>query len=258
MTPNNPGDWYRPPATALGMVELYHAQSMWDTRQHPKVYKTFVELWNTGKLWVSIDRVCFKTPYNANHKQYDHRGFVHWDMDPWQEKLPFGLQGVLVLEDTDENQGGFHCVPGMHKYLPEWIKSVEVPSQRERFHSDGIPINVPKPALNKLKLQKIPAKKGDLVIWRRELAHGNGHNESNRPRLAQYINMFPERNDIPNRLTPQECLHPETKYERIHMWENNGTPFHKPGDVRRFEEKHSRAELTDLGKKLLGTEEWQD
>src|SRR5688500_5495642 len=110
------------------MVEMYHHQAMWDTRQYPKMYKAFAEMWNTGKLWVSLDRVCFKPPSNQRFPDYDHKGFVHWDADPWRNDLPFGLQGVLVLEDTEEDQGGFHCVPGMHKYLRKWISGVEQPS----------------------------------------------------------------------------------------------------------------------------------
>ncbi len=46
-------------------------------------------------------------------------GFVHWDLDPWALRQPvtFGLQGVLCLEDTQENQGGFQCVPTMHRWI---------------------------------------------------------------------------------------------------------------------------------------------
>lgn len=44
--------------------------------------------------------------------------------------------------------------------------------KRDKFHNGGIPINVPPNALRKLKIQQIPAKAGDLIIWRRELAHG--------------------------------------------------------------------------------------
>jgi hypothetical protein len=80
MSPTNPPDWYRPPIAFNGFVEMYHQQAMWNTRQHPRIYKAFSELWNTGKLWVSIDRVCMKPPSNPNHKSYDHRGFVHWDL----------------------------------------------------------------------------------------------------------------------------------------------------------------------------------
>jgi ectoine hydroxylase-related dioxygenase (phytanoyl-CoA dioxygenase family) len=197
-------------------------------------------------------------PSNPQHKNFDHRGFVHWDLDPWEEEIPFGLQGVLALEDTEENQGGFHCVPGMHKYLREYIKKVPSPPQRERFHTHGVPINVPKPALQRLKLQKIPAKKGDLVIWRRELAHGNGHNVSSSPRLAQYINMYPHRPHQVKRLTPQESLHPEPKYERIKMYQSNSAAANKPGDIRRFEENHPPANLTDLGKRILGLDSWDE
>ena len=40
----------------------------------------FSELWNTGKLWVSIDRACMKTPSNPNYPDFDGKGFVHWDL----------------------------------------------------------------------------------------------------------------------------------------------------------------------------------
>jgi len=119
----------------------------------------------------------------------------------------------------------------------------------------GIPLNVPKYNLKQLDLQKIPAKKGDLIIWRRELAHGNGHNISTRPRIAQYINMFPERCGNYKKLTPQDSLHPENQTERIDMWRNNLPP---PGrtDRREYSLNKSPAKLTHLGKKLLGLEEW--
>ena len=59
---------------------MYHQQSMWNTRQHPRIYRAFAELWNTGKLWVSIDRVCMKLPQNPIHTKYNYKGFVHWDL----------------------------------------------------------------------------------------------------------------------------------------------------------------------------------
>ncbi len=32
---------------------------------------------------------------------------------------------------------------------------------------------------------------GDLVIWHQALPHGASPNRANRPRVVQYINMFP-------------------------------------------------------------------
>jgi len=36
----------------------------------------------------------------------------------------------------------------------------------------------------------VPAAAGDLVIWRQELPHGPSPNRTDRPRMAQYINMY--------------------------------------------------------------------
>jgi len=257
MDRKNSKDWYRPPATRIGFVELYHCQAFWNNRSHPRVYNAFVQLWKNHKLWVSIDRACMKVPTSSDYPDYLHRGFVHWDLDPWSSDLPFGLQGVLCLEDTPENCGGFHCVPGLHKTLSEWIKTVEPPvTSIEKFHSLGIPINVPENALKTLKVKQIDAKAGDLIIWRRELAHGNGQNFSDRPRLAQYINMFPERYYETRVLTPQECLHPETRHQRIEGWKNNQAPHHKPGDKTSKKRDYQKPELSELGVKLLGLENW--
>jgi len=50
-----------------------------------------------------------------------------------------------------------------------------------------------------------------------------------------------------------------SRQERIHAWQTNthpsGAPF--PGDPRRVEEQRTaRAELTPLGRKLLGVDLW--
>ena len=86
------------------------------------------------------------------------------------------------------------------------------------------------------------------------LAHGNGHNTSGRPRLAQYITMFPAP------AVPLSEKAEQQRQDRIHRWRNRlpppGDPF--PGDPRQKEELHgSTAELTPLGRKLLGLDLWQ-
>ena len=80
MDPNNPKDWYRPPAVRNGFVELYHDQTFWDNRCSPRIYKAFAQLFGTRDLWVSIDRACMKVPTLPNDKYWNHQGFVHWDL----------------------------------------------------------------------------------------------------------------------------------------------------------------------------------
>jgi ectoine hydroxylase-related dioxygenase (phytanoyl-CoA dioxygenase family) len=89
---------------------------------------------------------------------------------------------------------------------------------------------------------------GDLLIWTSQLLHGNGHNVSKKPRLCQYVSMNPanEQND-------------ELRQQRIAAWRGNTHPAARafPGDPRGIEERRdSPAELTNLGRKLLGVDSW--
>src|SRR5579862_4006582 len=43
MDPNDPGDWYRPPHSPGGMIELYQHQALWNVRQHPRLYQIYRE-----------------------------------------------------------------------------------------------------------------------------------------------------------------------------------------------------------------------
>lgn len=240
MDPNNLDDWYRMPLTPGGMVEMYHHQTIWDNRQHPRMHKLFAELIGTEKLWVTLDRVNMKPPFREDHPEYDHKGFTHWDVDTSTLPVPFWVQGVLYLSDTDETMGGFQCIPGFHKNLEEWI--AKQPEGRNPFVPDlkAIP--------EEYKLIPIPGKAGDMVIWDRLLAHGNGRNKSNLPRFAQYIAMRPdyERDEA-------------EREERIKAWQTR-THLKRPyfyGDPRETEVKHGKtAELTPLGRKLLGIDAW--
>src|SRR5438105_11827383 len=184
MNPNDPEDWYRKPLAPGGMVEVYQHQSLWDNRQHPRVHQAFSEIFGSEKLWVSFDRANLKPPYNPKYPDYDHRGFIHWDIDTRKlHEIPFGVQGVLCLTETTSDMGGFHCVPGMHRNLDEWIKTQPKNRNPRVLDLDGRSV-VP-----------IPGKAGDLIIWNRLLPHGNGRNLSDRPRMAQYITMFPAAED---------------------------------------------------------------
>src|SRR5579884_378775 len=237
MDPNDPETWYRGERRPGGMVEIYQHQALWDTRQYPRVHAAFAGIFGTEKLWVSLDRACMKPPNHPDHPEHEYKGFIHWDLDTSKLPARFGVQGVLYLTDTEVDQGGFQCVPGFHKNLEEWIKA-QPPDRNPRV-----------PDLNSLpdgmKVTPIPGKAGDLLIWNRMLAHGNGRNTSQRPRLAQYISMYPASEDEAHR------------QERIACWRERRHPRSFPGDPRQREQKYGvTAELTPLGRKLLGLDLW--
>ncbi len=234
--PNNRETWYHKPITPGGMVEIYQHQTMWNNRQNPKIHQIFTELWGTEKLWVSIDRAALKVPSHPDHPDFFVKQQIHWDADSKRTTRPKGLQGVLYLADTALNQGGFCCVPELYQQFDTWVKT-----QPEDRHSNF-------PDLTGFEVTPIPGKAGDMVIWDVMLPHGNGPNDSNLPRYAQYISMG-----------PPERIAIESRENRIKCWQDHLPPGNSifPGDVRKIEEQFGkRADLTPLGRKLLGVDDW--
>lgn len=245
MDPDDKESWYKykpytredrcSPISGAGMVEMYQHQALWDNRQHPKIHQAFAEIWDDEKLWVSLDRANMKPPARDDRPEWGHQGMIHWDMDTSEQPIRFGVQGVLYLTDTAENQGGFQCVPGFNNTFEEWVKTQ--PEDRNPRHPD----------LADLEVKSIAGKAGDLLIWHRLLAHGNGHNTSDKPRLAQYITMSPAPKD-----------NEEGRQARIKAWQERRPMSNWPGDARDWEhEKQETAVLTELGRKLLGVDLWE-
>ncbi|MFP6645057.1 MAG: phytanoyl-CoA dioxygenase family protein, partial [Candidatus Latescibacterota bacterium] len=237
MDPDDSETWYKykpytrddrsSPISGAGMVEMYQHQALWDNRQHPKIHQAFSEIWDDERLWVSIDRANMKPPARDDRPEWGHQGMIHWDVDTSEQPIRFGVQGVLYLTDTAENQGGFQCVPGFNNTFEEWVKTQ--PEDR----------NPHQPDLADLQVKSIAGKAGDLLIWHRLLAHGNGHNTSDKPRLAQYITMSPAPKDSE-----------EARQGRIKAWQERRPLSNWPGDSRDWEhERQEPAVLTELGRK---------
>lgn len=240
MDPDDPATWY-PPERHGGLVYLHQHQALWDNRQSPRVHEAFAELLGEQALWVSMDRATMKPPVSPQFPAHDDRGFIHWDLDT-SRPLParLGVQGVLALTDTTVDMGGFQCIPGFHRELADWIAAQ--PADRDARSPD----------LSRLPpgfaVTPIPMAAGDLVIWDRLLAHGNGRNIGPRPRLAQYLTMSPASDDE------------AARQERIACWRERRAPRswerEMPEAHRDRERRHPPAELTPLGRRLLGLDGW--
>ncbi len=239
--PADPETWYAPPRaemkmkelTNTGMVEVYNTQQLWNNRQMQKVYDAFVDIWGTEKLWVTIDRANLNFPMRPGH---EYKGFIHWDYDP--ETKPVNVQGVLALADQDdENMGGFQCVPELFRTYNSW--KLTQPADRDRF----------KPDTTGFDMKKVKMEAGDLLIFNSLQPHGIRPNKSiDKVRIAQYISMMPAEED-------NEAL----RNWRINSWRDRIAPegYAFPGDPRKWEQtKYETAELNELGKKLVGLNDW--
>ena len=239
--PTNSDTWYAPPRaeikmkelTNTGMVEVYNNQHLWNNRMTQKVYDAFRDIWGIEKLWVTIDRANLNFPIKPGFEQ---KGFIHWDYDP--ETKPVNVQGVLALADqTDENMGGFQCIPDLFRTYDTW--KLTQPEDRDRF----------KPDTTGFEFIKVKMEAGDLLIFNSLQPHGIRPNMSiDKVRIAQYISMMPAEEN-------NEAL----CQWRINSWKDSVAPegYAFPGDPRKWEQtKYGTAILNELGKKLLGLEKW--
>ena len=238
---DDPSTWYTVPRaemkmkelTNTGMVEAYNNQHLWNNRMTQKVYDAFMDIWGTGNLWVTIDRANLNFPIIPGFEQ---KGFIHWDYDP--ETKPVNVQGVLALADqTDENMGGFQCIPELFRSYDTWKHSQ--PADRDHF----------KPDTTGFEFEKVKMEAGDLLIFNSLQPHGIRPNRSSdKVRIAQYISMMPAEEDN------------ETLCQwRVNSWRDSIAPegYAFPGDPRKWEQtKYGKAELNDLGEKLLGLRKW--
>lgn len=108
--------------------------------------------------------------------------WVHRFASPQDELWRRGGQAFMPphLTDTNGDQGALRLVPGFHHRITAgWWDALEGRDPRRiDLAGEAVPI---------------AANAGDLVIWRQELPHGASANTSQRPRMVQYVTMYPMR-----------------------------------------------------------------
>lgn len=175
--PDNQESWYSADRDGI-MVELIQHEALDANRQSSRIHKAFAQLWKTPDLWVTTDRCGFHVP--------EREGIMfpgpdlHWDFD-LKRPCPFRTQGILYLNDTPPEQGALTVVPEFHKRLERWLASLEPGS--DPYEQD----------LHALGSVPVAGNGGDLIIWHQALPHGSRPNRGKYPRIVQYINMYPGR-----------------------------------------------------------------
>ena len=176
MDPDDPESWYTRASDHGIMVQLFRHAALDRVRTSPKLKAVFAQIWGTADLWISTDRVSLNPPERPGHEFPGPH--LHWDVS-LELPIPFGVQGLVYLTDTEAEQGAFTCVPGFHTEIETWLKGLPPRADpREQ-------------ARDELKAVPIPGKAGDVVIWHQALPHGSRPNRHTRPRIVQYVTMFP-------------------------------------------------------------------
>ncbi|MCZ4318774.1 phytanoyl-CoA dioxygenase family protein [Aequorivita viscosa] len=175
---SDPSTWYADHPLKQGiMIQLFNSPILDRNRFSERIRLAYQQLWNRKDLLVSMDRVSFNPPETKFYKFPGPN--LHWDVS-LKKPIPFGLQGLLYLCDTDENQGAFTVIPGFHKNIEAWLNQL---GKDENPRDNNL--------LNQFNKKPIGAKAGDFIIWNQCLPHGSSPNTSTKPRIVQYINYQP-------------------------------------------------------------------
>ncbi len=177
-SPFDKSSWYKYHPLKQGiMVQLFQNDILDKNRLSKRIRKAFEQLWQRSDLLVSMDRVSFNPPETKNFRFPGPD--LHWDVS-LKKPIPFGLQGLLYLSDTEKNQGAFSVIPGFHNIIESWI---------EKLPENKNPRDLE--LLKTFRKETIPGNTGDFVIWNQCLPHGSSPNTSENPRIVQYINYQP-------------------------------------------------------------------
>ena len=230
--PDDPQTWRNYVTHGHGIIPLHHHQALWDVRQLPQLHDVFTAVYQTQKLWVTFDRGSFKVP-SSYHESGFRMDAVHWDGDP-RAIEDLAVQGLVYLTDTPPEQGAFAMVPDLYRTLDEWLAKGRTDAEARRPDVTGYPL-VP-----------VGGAQGSLVLWHRKMPHTSLANNSDRPRLVQYVTMTPAGDEETRQRNARDCLekHPPAWAIRPKVV---GQQDPEPGPPVR---------LTQLGARLAGVERW--
>ena len=137
------------------------------------------------------------------------------------------LQGIIALDDCREEDGGFHAVPAFQHFIQTWTKQNQQLCLDANQSGDPTTVQIPKDDSIREHIQRMPIRKGSLLIWDSRLPHGNYPNNSNHMRIVQYVHMA---------YASDEAIRPY--------------PLTKDDLPERFH-------LTNLGERLYGFKPWE-
>lgn len=169
--------WYTQHPEQRGMmVHFSDHPTLNANRNSPRIQKAYEQLYQTNAIYKTIDKVSFNPPITKN---YSFMGSdLHWDVS-LHLPIPYRLQGLIYLSDCSENEGAFHCVPGFHNQIDNWMKNLPKNANPREY------------ALQTLQPIPIVGEAGDMVIWNQALPHCATANYGKTPRMVQYLTYFP-------------------------------------------------------------------
>jgi hypothetical protein len=194
---NDAATWYTKdkldpwPHAQRDMFQLHQAGWVFGELRQTLAQRVFEPLYGTNQLHSSKDGFCFQRPTRSPLKR---RANDHFDQSGHEIGLHC-IQASVALLDQENDDGCFMCFPGSHRHHAEFTAGA---GKRDWYMlSDAQKATLEKAGS---KLLRVPVRRGDVVLWRSDLAHAGGSPIGIRSgfRAVVYICMMPAS------LTPKE------------------------------------------------------
>lgn len=170
---HDPASWHLANQKKHGlMMPLYDHPRINTNRESGRIRAAYEQLYGSTAIYKTIDHLSFNPPVSAETPFSGSD--LHWDVSLAQP-VPEKFQGLLYLTDCGAEEGAFHCVPGFHRVLADWLQQVPAGlNPREYAAATLVP-------------EAVPGNAGDFVIWHQALPHCATPNFGSRPRMVQYL-----------------------------------------------------------------------
>jgi len=158
---------------------------------HPAIERVFTALYRSTDLVATVGVYGIKRPtIVAGRDRPEWRTpalRLHWDRDTAEryDSLPPRYQSLVALVDCDHRVGSFAAVPGSADAVRRdprlWLAADQgkyVPRGQLCGWMHGA-------------VQRLPLRRGHMVVWEVGVAHANYENHSDLPRIALYFRLLP-------------------------------------------------------------------
>lgn len=178
MDPDKKETWYKRHENQKGlMLNFSDHETLNKNRFSSRIKKAYEQLYHSKNIYKTIDKVSFNPPQTENFTFLGSP--LHWDTS-LKQPIKFGLQGLLYLTNCGADDGAFHCVPGFHNQINDWLTNLK-PHENPRDL-----------ALQTLQPKAIIGNAGDFIIWNNTLPHCATPNKGKKPRMVQYLTYLPD------------------------------------------------------------------
>lgn len=209
----DPRSWQRKggydpwPCSQRDMMQLHQAGWVFSDLRELMAERVFQKLYGMQELHSSKDGFTLQRP---TQRELGRPPNDHFDQGTELMGLQC-IQGSVALTDQEHEDGCFLCWPGSHKHHAALMSGKSSKNGRKNWHilNDSEKAFLEEQGIRPLR---VPVKKGDVILWRSDLAHKGAPPIGQRDnfRAVVYICM------LPAELTPEQVYAEKQRgYEQL-------------------------------------------